>query len=1252
MRITAFNTRTILTCLFIFIISGVINGQNAYEKGWQALDETRVDDAVSHFKQAAKIPELKEDALLYLTLLHSRYNREQEAARCFAEYFEIAADPYPALYALWFEEGVTGDKHRKKSYQLELLEKIDKDVNNKGKLDAAVDYRLSLDRWFYFNKKKKFQYASQIQNLDNWLMLGPFDNVMNSGFDKDFEVLEKPETEAVFTSKYGADIQWFDPEVSAGDGYFFMKDFFLTNNALVYTQTFVESPEDQDVILKFGYSGSLKVWVNDRLVYSESEHRSTELDYYRLKLKLNKGYNRILVQLGDYEESTPSFSLRFTDLDNNPLKLNSGSTPQPYKKGLEMVERIPHFATSALKKRVEENNDLLSKILLVRAYRRSNELNKAEEILIETQKQHPQNYFVLRNMILVFNESDNNTNQNKYYELYKEIYAHDKDILENEIDKYKEEGNKEEVKKLIGIYNEKYPSEYKKLTFKILLASQDEDIDAIVSLIEKMYKYFPDDYTALTAKYRMEKEFKSNPVLANRILEDYLDDHYGYNILTELVDNYITEGRPAKAIDLLEKELAINPLSIKSYQKIINIYTRQSKHKEAIEICEKIKKIRPSDYHNLNDLAFLHKLLNDEDKAIYYYNESLRYFPFSFETNENIRELKGQKKTIDFIPDIDPEKVISDFEANFKPTKKESYDIVLNEKSTIVFKSKATGLKHDYILRMNDESAIEQWQNVAMNSTSTMEVFIEEAKTIKKGGSKINAERNNGQVVFINLEIGDYIFVSYTEKQYSGGKSSVFVSDRFALNSYTPSYEIEYHLFLEEGVTILDTVINSTMNPVISSKNGFKHYNWRSVNSDIIDEETNTLPFNDIAEQLHFSLDYTWYDIVQWFSDLSSYQAVADYTIKELARELFEGKDLSEVEKARVIYDFVSKNIQYSSIDFRQSGYIPQKASKVYHSRLGDCKDVSTLYVAIARAAGLDADLVLINTSDNGKKSVWFPSLNFNHCIVNVHLQDGDKYLELTDPDLPFGYLESYHNRAAILEIPAKNIPEDIQLSYLKFNPGYKNEVSRKTKVDITDEYKMDIQMENVYTGTRASSMCKSYYYIGEEDREDKLKQRVTRNFKSSVSLKSMKFEYLEPRKDTSLFNYAFVVENDVLKLGSFRAFKIPFADLLIEMTVFEDSERTKVFDFISYENTDRYSEIFEISIPADRTFIEIPERIHAAFNGNVYELNFQKLNDQKVKVERVYTVNRENIQPEDFPAFKKFMTIVNEAENTHLLIK
>lgn len=1243
-----------LIILFSLTTLFPLSAQNSYEKGWQALDEARLFDAIDLFEKASKEKDKQEESLIALTLLYSQLQRHELATERFLKYYETAEDPTPTLYALWFQEGVFGGGLPMEGHQIRLLEKVPDDPRISGKLEAAARYWLGTHYLFANRAKAARKQYEKVGEISDWTVTGPFDNVVNGGFDKDFGILSRPDSEASFTSKYGAPVGWFNPAFDPIDNYFSKDKHFFSYNSLVYAQTFLEAPEQQEVLLKFGYSGSLKVWLNDQLIYGDPRLRITEMDYFQFRCTLQKGYNRLLVQLGDYQQPDANFILRLTDLKHKPLELEQSMNMRSYPKEALPFERIPFFAEEALQQKARNNpDDPIYQLLLVEAFFRAWKLDQSETILKKALTERPDNFFFLRNMILQCKKTENPTDQNRYYELYKEKYPDDPDILDNEIEELSEQGEKEKVRELTDTYLSRYPDEYQELRLRLLIAVMEEDIETALQLAEDMYEKYPDNYNAVSAKYDLEKSYYSRPEKANEVLEKFMESAYNFSFLEELLANYVNAGDLEKGIRLLENSLELTGFDIETNRKLINILSRQQKFMEAVTVCEKIIANCPSDYRTLGDLALLHHFMGNRDVALSYLEESLRFFPFSWDNNERIREMKEIPRGIDLIPEVDPLEIIRDYEANFVSGRKKSYDGVYENRSLIIFKSKATGIVHQYIIRMNDESAIEEWQQLNFSPGYHRNILINEVKTIKQNGEKIDAERNNGSVVFTNLEVGDYIYVWYTDKQVNGGKSSVFISDRFTFSSFYPMYRIEYNLFAENGLKIRDTLLNSDLQAERAEKEGFQHSRWAFTGPEVIKEEPFTIPFNDIARSLHISLDYSWRDIVQWYSDLTTHQAEPDFTIYEILDQLFEkDRTYSQEEKAQIIYDFVCKNIQYSSIDFRQSGYVPQRASTVYHSRLGDCKDVSTLYASLARTAGLEVDLVLINTSENGHKDVLLPSLNFNHCIVKVYLPDGPLYLELTDPDLPFGYLTYFHKGAPILEIPAREIPENASLKYLKLNPGRESHVYRQSKVSVKKDLTLEVDARATLTGNRAALACKSYFYADSEDQKLYLQQTLSDFFTSTLTIGDFQIDHLQPLSDTARYHYSYTLSNELLKVGSFFSLKAPFTSVLAQKMIFEDEERLFDFEFNYYENTDRYEEEITLELDESLQFVETPSDIQLKWEGFTYELTFEQKDEHTLIIRRAYDPFIKNIKAEDFPAFKEYMLQVIEAENTYLVIK
>lgn len=1230
----------------------VIIAQNAYDEAWESLNNARVEEAIQKFEMATSIPEYTEKAALCLSYLHAQLGNHKLSSNYFSQYFQVSKDPYPALYAMWGEESIVGTNGYKEDYNIELLKKLEVDPRNKTRLLAGTLYVLHYAEIMKYNTKAAYAYSSRIKNIEDWMMVGPFDNTMNSGFDKDYGVLAHPENNAKFKSKYGAEVQWFVPAHKSLDGYTLKHLYFNSNNSLVYGQTFVQSEIEQDVMLKFGYSGSLKLWVNDSLIYEEIEHRSTEMDYYAYKIRLNKGYNRILVQLGDFEENYANYTVRLTDLDDNPIQLPCMTVPQPYTRGLSKVECRSFFATDILLRNYNSTKNILDGLLLAKAYRRSGEVYKAEEILKELLSQSAKNYFVLRELILLFSNSNDNTNQNKYYETFQELYPEDHDILRNKIADYMKKEQKEQARTTYKTYIAKYPNREEQFAFDVAFAKLDQDQQKEVALINEWYEMDPTSLSAMEAKYKMEKAKKGTVGSVNKIIENFLKKRYSYQYILELAGNYASVGDLAKTYEILEKCDEHTLSSFNAREIIAYILSQEHAYTTSLKKYRNIIANRPSDYETYSNMANLFKAMNEADSAFYYAKKALEFYPYSFSLNEKIRELSNLPVATTYLKKINPKDEIKAFEENFKTDRPDTYTIVLYDRSNIYFKSGAHALGETFILKINDEKAIERFQRFTAGGFDYMDLVIEEAQTIKKNGEIIDAEQYGREMVFTNLEIGDYIFCSYINKQTYGSKSTEFNSEGWRPNSFLPTYKSSFTLLSEEGTPLKDTIYNGEASLVTKNMDNFIQKTWSTISPVTLEEESMMIGEFDNAPGMQIALKHSWKDIVQWYSDISANQAQSDFTIKKLTKELLGEKHLSDLEKFKIIYEFVCSNIQYSSIDFRQSNIVPQKASKVYHSRLGDCKDVSTLFVAIAREAGLKANLILINTEEKGKVDVILPALDFNHCIVKIYFGNSSMYLELTDKYLPFGHLFASHFNAPILEIPTGKISDDVSLERLTFNRGFENKIMRSGKIVIDKSLKMRIQSNTTNIGTSASDICSAYYNVPNEEQKKMLKQALSADFKSNVTVDSCLMNTLKPLQDTGKYISYYVVDNDVLKLGSFKSFRIPVTDKLATTDIFDDKERVYDFDFVRYEPFEYYQHDMDIKLEGELTFVEIPQNIVLTYQGSKYNLTFTKISDKQLQITRAYEVNRRIVPSGDFLQFKDFISAINEAENTHLLLK
>lgn len=124
--------------------------------------------------------------------------------------------------------------------------------------------------------------------------------------------------------------------------------------------------------------------------------------------------------------------------------------------------------------------------------------------------------------------------------------------------------------------------------------------------------------------------------------------------------------------------------------------------------------------------------------------------------------------------------------------------------------------------------------------------------------------------------------------------------------------------------------------------------------------------------------------------------------VRKLADEITRGVRDKRAQ-AEALYRWVSGEVRYVAIAMGTGGWVPHSADEVIVARYGDCKDKTTLLIALLAAKGIRGEPVLIYAGERRT----LPSLPvmgaFNHAIA--YLPEFDLYLDSTITAAPFNAL-------------------------------------------------------------------------------------------------------------------------------------------------------------------------------------------------------------------------------------------------------
>lgn len=93
----------------------------------------------------------------------------------------------------------------------------------------------------------------------------------------------------------------------------------------------------------------------------------------------------------------------------------------------------------------------------------------------------------------------------------------------------------------------------------------------------------------------------------------------------------------------------------------------------------------------------------------------------------------------------------------------------------------------------------------------------------------------------------------------------------------------------------------------------------------------------------------------------------------------------SPLEVAGRLVTILHRNIRYTGLEFGESAILPARPVDVLNRKYGDCKDKATLLLAMLRAAGIKAQVALLNAGSGLDIDPAIPGMDlFDHVIVHV----------------------------------------------------------------------------------------------------------------------------------------------------------------------------------------------------------------------------------------------------------------------------
>jgi hypothetical protein len=138
-----------------------------------------------------------------------------------------------------------------------------------------------------------------------WKLIGPFDNTGTKWFDVAYPPEKEIKLDAKYPGKGEEEVAW--KEFATDDEYGTVnlaKALAPHKGAITYATAEFQSPAAQSVEIRLGTPNAWKLWVNGQLAFARDEyHRGTQLDQYKVPVKLQAGRNVLLLKVCQNEQT-------------------------------------------------------------------------------------------------------------------------------------------------------------------------------------------------------------------------------------------------------------------------------------------------------------------------------------------------------------------------------------------------------------------------------------------------------------------------------------------------------------------------------------------------------------------------------------------------------------------------------------------------------------------------------------------------------------------------------------------------------------------------------------------------------------------------------------------------------------------------------------------------------------------------------------------------------------------------------------
>jgi len=387
----------------------------------------------------------------------------------------------------------------------------------------------------------------------------------------------------------------------------------------------------------------------------------------------------------------------------------------------------------------------------------------------------------------------------------------------------------------------------------------------------------------------------------------------------------------------------------------------------------------------------------------------------------------------------------------------------------------------------------------------------------------------------------------------------------------------------------------------------------------------------------------SWTSYAQWYHNLleDRYELTQDFRLEVQQRVA----DVdSDYEKIGRLYQCLQENTRYVAIHLGIGGIQPHSAESVCTNKYGDCKDLTTLMVAMVREIGLQAYPVLVKTRDRGIVYPDFPSDQFNHVIAFVPLGKDSLWIECTADNLALGELPPNDEGCNVLIIK----PDSGELVRTPQSTADQNQMISRIEGEMLSDGTLLFQGSLICEGNIAFTRRINLIGVTQEKQMEYVTDRLIGSYNPQVNLEFFNFQNIQENLELPLEGH---FKGKINRFGLRSGKRIFFNPAVIHRETAGDIPLESERHFpINYNYPFTYLDSLIITLPGGFKLEAAPEVLELKTDFGHY-ISSYTMAGNILKFGRRMQIEQKLIEPEAYEAYLSFIRGAVKNDNSKFVL-